>query len=322
MLKRLLGFFRKPPTEAPAPASADATPVATSVPMLKERVQRMRTVEVGRGRFGQAIVGESHYQDALRRAKNDAPIVVGEAPTAAFILAREPDNPHDANAIAVLTEGGEVVGYLGRDDALQLQPTAFEHEQRGEVLACSGKLVGEDLIGVWLNLPHLNERRPEPARPVESLPEYDGVDVCRDVSNVGALIEGRKPYSRSRPNWVGNRIAAIGEERYTSSLERVSKGRCEKGERINLKVLLVPDTANAVDPKAVMVTTVDGDVLGYLAKAHAIRWHEGIQGFFDSARVVCRQAGLHQRTFKSGKRTFYLAIDMTDEDWLGRAASR
>jgi len=77
--------------------------------MLKVRAQRMRAVEVGRGRFGQAIVGESHYQDALRRAKDDAPIAVGEAPTAAFILAREPDNLHDANAIAVLTERGDVV---------------------------------------------------------------------------------------------------------------------------------------------------------------------------------------------------------------------
>jgi hypothetical protein len=89
-----------------------------------------------------------------------------------------------------------------------------------------------------------------------------------------------------------------------------------------LKVFLVPDTANPIDPNAVMVTTMDGDVLGYLAKAHAIRWGGGIQAFFKSDRVVCRQAGLHQRTFKSGKRTFYLTIDMTDQDWLERAASR
>ena len=32
----------------------------------------MRPIEVGCGRFDQAIVGESHYQNALRHMKDDA----------------------------------------------------------------------------------------------------------------------------------------------------------------------------------------------------------------------------------------------------------
>ena len=64
------------------------------------------------------------------------------------------------------------------------------------------------------------------------------------------------------------------------------------------------------------------EVLGYLSKAHAERWGRGIRAFFESGRVVCREAGLHQRTFKSGNRTFYLSVDMTDEEWLEQQASR
>jgi len=95
MLERLLGLFRKPNvvsvTSVDAP-SAQAPQIRRS---LKERVLAMRPVDVGRGRFGQAIVGESHYQDVLRRVKHDAFITVGETPTSSFLVAREPDNPHD-----------------------------------------------------------------------------------------------------------------------------------------------------------------------------------------------------------------------------------
>ena len=319
MLERLLGLFKKRNVASATPVDAPSAQAPRIRRSLKERVLAMRAMDVGRGRFGQAIVGESHYQDVLRRVKRDAFIAVGETPISTFLLAREPDNPHDQDALAVLTNHGDVVGYLSRVDARRLQPTVREHEERGEILACSGKLVGDDIIGVWLDLPDLAEVI-EQRRPDEHLPEYDNLDVCRDVSNVAALIEGRQPYTRSRPNWMGNRIAAIGEDRYIANVERVSKGRCEKGERIGLQVLLVPDKDNPIDPAAIMITTIRGDVLGYLSNAHAARWGGGIKAFFDSGGVVRREAGLHQRTFKSGKRAFYLAVDMTDEEWLERAA--
>jgi len=279
---------------------------------------------VGRGRFNQPIVGESNYQDSLRQLKeNPVVVLLGNAPIASLLLVREPDNPYDKNAIAVLTEEGAIVGYLSREDALSLETTALEHEQRGEVMRCSGKLVGDQHIGVWLNLPYLTaptkEARPSPK--IE-MPEYSNLDVCRELSNVSQLVEGHRPYSRSRPNWTDSRVAAIGEERYFANLEGASKGRCEEGERIRFKVYLIPDKQNPVDPDAVVITTKLGDALGYLSKAHAIRWGPAIRAFFDSGRVVCREAGLHQRTFKSGKRQFYLTVEMTDEEWLEQAADR
>jgi hypothetical protein len=214
------------------------------------------------------------------------------------------------------------VGYLSRDDARRLQPALREYEERREVVSCSGQLVGKDILGVWLNLPRLTASRETKGASLQVGAKYDGLEVCRDCENVVELIEGRKRFNHSRPNWAGSRIAAFGEERYIPNLERVSKGRCATGERISLKVFLVPDADNPVDAAAIMVTTSSGDVLGYLQKEHALRWGNGVRGIYDSGNVVCRDAGLHQRTFKSGKRTFYLAVDMTDEDWLEDAASR
>ena len=60
----------------------------------------------------QAIAGKSHYQGVLQNLKRDAFIAVGDTPIATFLLAREPDNPHDRDTIAVLTDGGDVVRYL------------------------------------------------------------------------------------------------------------------------------------------------------------------------------------------------------------------
>ncbi len=59
------------------------------------------------GTYTLGIVGESHYQDAVRRCREGDRV----------LLKREPDNPHDANAVAVLRESGEQIGHLSRDHA-------------------------------------------------------------------------------------------------------------------------------------------------------------------------------------------------------------
>src|SRR5204863_834456 len=60
------------------------------------------------------VVGTSHYQDALLAL---APREADEEVRAETIarLVREPDNPHDPNAIAVQIDG-RLVGYFSRDE--------------------------------------------------------------------------------------------------------------------------------------------------------------------------------------------------------------
>lgn len=57
------------------------------------------------------LKGESHYQRALLWCE----------PGERVKLVREPDNPHDPNAIAVKS-GDECLGYIARDDAAKLAP--------------------------------------------------------------------------------------------------------------------------------------------------------------------------------------------------------
>ena len=55
------------------------------------------------------IVGEANYQGAIRRCS------VGER---AHVL-HEPDNPYDTEALVVVTEDGQTLGYIARDCWLQ-----------------------------------------------------------------------------------------------------------------------------------------------------------------------------------------------------------
>jgi hypothetical protein len=67
------------------------------------------------------VVGESYRQPALAD-------LAARGRQHAALLAREPDNPHDANAVRV-DIAGFPVGYLSRDSALDAQ-MLLEHLQR------------------------------------------------------------------------------------------------------------------------------------------------------------------------------------------------
>lgn len=66
-----------------------------------------------RGLHQVAVAGAQHHRDAL---VSDAP-----APGSPLALRRDPDNEHDANAIAVLAAGRQV-GWVPRELAAELAP--------------------------------------------------------------------------------------------------------------------------------------------------------------------------------------------------------
>jgi hypothetical protein len=105
------------------------------------------------------VVGESYRQDALasvaRSATNVEPYLAelkGGARRAAgnpsrlwfrAVLFREPDNPHDPNAIAVHADGKGLIGYLDRQSAIDYRPVFDELARRGEKYAgCPAYLTG------------------------------------------------------------------------------------------------------------------------------------------------------------------------------------
>ncbi len=69
----------------------------------------------GNGEYDQDIVGESFYQAALDATAGGPDIGGVEEYVTARIMPQD-DNPHDANAVAVLVRG-EVVGHFARNEA-------------------------------------------------------------------------------------------------------------------------------------------------------------------------------------------------------------
>jgi hypothetical protein len=109
------------------------------------------------GRHDLEVVGESNYQDALWRVVGGRTTQRVRVETQAMPV-REPDNPHDANAISVRIEGS-TVGYLCRDDARKYLSGLLALETRhGARISLTGVVVGggirqdgPGMLGVWLS---------------------------------------------------------------------------------------------------------------------------------------------------------------------------
>jgi hypothetical protein len=110
------------------------------------------------------VVGESHRQDALRRAAATAtgaePFVndvSGRARKIAeverehgrwfrAVLVCEPGNEYDRNAIAVYADGVGMVGYLSRDDATDYQSIFAALRRHGcSAASCPAFLIGGEV---------------------------------------------------------------------------------------------------------------------------------------------------------------------------------
>jgi hypothetical protein len=116
-----------------------------------------------RGRFAElpeenfmAVAGESHYQETLSRIRAVCVPGAEGRPSFPVALIPEPNNPHDANAIAVVSAAGRV-GYLPRDDAPRYRATMRALQEAGyDGAQCMALLTGGEpdkpMFGVVLRL--------------------------------------------------------------------------------------------------------------------------------------------------------------------------
>lgn len=134
------------------------------------------------GAYGVDVVGESFYADHLRRlvAGQQSPYFVPA------MLVRQPANPHDANAVAVVA-GGAQVGHLSRQDAAAYAPVLDALAARG-VAGTVDALISwwdddEDISpGVRLDLAAPGSLVPlnaPPAQPYAILPPGRAINVAR-----------------------------------------------------------------------------------------------------------------------------------------------
>lgn len=148
---------------AVAPAKPPADPVAAE--SKKKRAKKATPVEAdlppltGKITGGHAcafdVVGESHYQPALRKLRNGRHMATDNDFVADIVA--EPENPYDHNACAVYIEGSKV-GYLPRDAAADFHQQVADMSVTGAWrFQTKAKLSGgwgdRPMIGVLLSLP-------------------------------------------------------------------------------------------------------------------------------------------------------------------------
>ena len=116
-----------------------------------------------RGDYVVDVVGESHYMNALKRAKESAE-KDGDKSVVTTVLVREPDNKFDKNAIqvcAVVNEEMDLIGYLSRKRAMDYREVVDLWQRKGYFVSCKAALFGGEgrkvNIGVWLDLPDPDE---------------------------------------------------------------------------------------------------------------------------------------------------------------------
>ncbi len=137
------GSVRSSP--APSPASLGADARRAPAPGVPTRLS-------SDGRL--AVVGESHYQPALRAVVGTRDVQGFEkAMTTTAALIAEPDNKYDRNAVRVDIDG-RPVGHLAREDAVRYQPPLLDLQRSGRYGWCPASICcGEDRIyGVWLQV--------------------------------------------------------------------------------------------------------------------------------------------------------------------------
>ncbi len=92
------------------------------------------------GHFDADIVGESFYQPVLARLAGNHGDFSAERECEALLLP-EPDNEHDALAVAVLIDGHKV-GYLGRDEARLFRRRLGARKLKDQPTRCDAMIVG------------------------------------------------------------------------------------------------------------------------------------------------------------------------------------
>jgi hypothetical protein len=145
-----------PPKQPAEPVAAEpkkrrakkATPVEVDLPPLTGKI-------TGGHPFAFDVVGESHYQPALRKLRNGRHMATDNDFVADIVA--EPENPHDPNACAIYIEGLKV-GYLPRDAAADFQQQVADMAVTGTWrLQTKAKLSGgwgdRPMVGVLLSLP-------------------------------------------------------------------------------------------------------------------------------------------------------------------------
>lgn len=144
------------------PQTPDRKASGTSVSSVPSEQLRQVTAIMLTGNRRVDAVGESYYQDALRRCCGVSSWTDVRYDCEA-VLVLEPENPYDSMAVAVYA-GGEKVAHLSRADARTWHPVLEVADGGGCTLGCRAVIAGHGPgpgtatpnLGIFLHLPELH----------------------------------------------------------------------------------------------------------------------------------------------------------------------
>lgn len=232
--------------------------VATPNEVLPEpvHVRGERVRLSGDGRI--SVVGESHYQPALRSAAHGVESGEGfdEAITAEAVLVPERTNQYDPQAVRV-DINGRTVGYLARELAALYQPPLLELQLRGQVGWCRAGLMGGGgrYYGAFLHLGHHDRLLPANSP--------DGLEV---------LVADRP-------------VTVTGEERHQDVLASFNPDGVFRGVPVFAALEPSPISRGKYAGEVGIEVKINGERVGELTKAMSDRYLPLVLAAVESGRV-------------------------------------
>ncbi len=134
--------------------------VSTNTTKKQKRIQSDHIFKwPSAGNYDFEIVGESHYQNTIKKIAGDHDLKYGASTECTALLVPEDDNTYDNKAICVEI-GSETVGYMSRDDARSFRRRLGQKKLTGQITECKAKIFGGKLgddgrkhhYGIWLDI--------------------------------------------------------------------------------------------------------------------------------------------------------------------------
>lgn len=131
-----------PPLTAPTGRTRRSSQRVSSTRLTDLPIGDERHVDLGSGRgYSTGITGESRRQAVLRRLSAGRR-ERGDDVSFIAVLIPEPENPYDPNAVRVDIQGGDQIGYLAREDAMDYRTVFKALAETQKVGVCRAKLIG------------------------------------------------------------------------------------------------------------------------------------------------------------------------------------
>lgn len=216
------------------------------------------------GQVGQAVVGESLHQAALRRIAGDrvADVSDGHFENAIHVtacLVPEPGNRDDPYSVAVTVQD-ELVGYLPADVARVWQPILLRAWHAGRCVTCVGNISG--------------------GGPGRSYGIFLTVCEPREIEFVVTAPSGTLPVIGSAT------VTVTGEEAHPEALATL---RPHAATGATLHLVSAPSGASGDQAPGLIEVRIDGNAVGVLTPAMSERYHDLVwKARFAGTTVTCR----------------------------------